>query len=56
MTYEKAIDGCKKQDRISQKYLFDTYSDGMLMLCMRYVKNLPGKRQDNSDYGADSRQ
>ena len=41
MTYEKAIDGCKKQDRISQKYLFDTYSDGMLMLCMRYVKNLP---------------
>jgi len=41
MTYEKAIEGCKKQDRISQKYLFDAYSDGMLMLCMRYVKNLP---------------
>ena len=25
----------------SQKYLFDTYSDGMLMVCLRYVKNLP---------------
>lgn len=41
MTEQKAIEGCKKQDRISQKYLFDTYSDGMLMVCMRYVKNLP---------------
>ncbi len=41
MTDQKAIEGCKKQDRISQKYLFDTYSDGMLMVCMRYVKHLP---------------
>lgn len=41
MTEQKAIEGCKKQDRISQKYLFDNYSDGMLMVCMRYVKNLP---------------
>ena len=41
MTEQKAIDGCKKQDRICQKYLFDAYSDAMLMLCMRYVKNLP---------------
>lgn len=41
MTEQKAIEGCKKQDRICQKYLFDTYSDGMLMVCMRYVKNLP---------------
>jgi RNA polymerase sigma factor (sigma-70 family) len=41
MTEQKAIEGCKRQDRISQKYLFDTYSDGMLMLCMRYVKHLP---------------
>ena len=41
MTEQRAIEGCKKQDRISQKYLFDTYSDGMLMVCMRYVKNLP---------------
>ncbi|MCW3122183.1 MAG: hypothetical protein JWQ38_1675 [Flavipsychrobacter sp.] len=41
MTEQKAIEGCKKQDRISQKYLFDTYSDGMLMVCMRYVKHLP---------------
>ena len=41
MTEQKAIEGCKRQDRISQKYLFDTWSDGMLMLCMRYVKHLP---------------
>jgi RNA polymerase sigma factor (sigma-70 family) len=41
MTEQKAIEGCKRQDRISQKYLFDTYSDGMLMVCIRYVKNLP---------------
>jgi len=41
MTPEKAIEGCKKQDRISQKYIFDTYSDGMLMVCLRYVKQLP---------------
>ena len=41
MTEQKAIEGCKKQDRISQKFLFDTYSDGMLMVCMRYVKHLP---------------
>jgi RNA polymerase sigma factor (sigma-70 family) len=41
MTEQKAIEGCKKQDRISQKYIFDAYADGMLMLCMRYVKSLP---------------
>lgn len=41
MTEQKAIEGCKKQDRICQKYLFDHYSDGMLMVCMRYVKHLP---------------
>ncbi len=41
MTEEKAIEGCKRQDRISQKYLFDIYSDGMLMVCLRYVQHLP---------------
>ena len=41
MTAQKAIEGCKRQDRISQKYIFDTWSDGMLMLCTRYVKQLP---------------
>jgi RNA polymerase sigma-70 factor, ECF subfamily len=41
MTEQKAIEGCKKEDRISQKYIFDNYSDGMLMVCLRYVKNLP---------------
>lgn len=41
MTLQKAIEGCKRQDRISQKYIFDIYADGMLLLCMRYVKSLP---------------
>ena len=41
MTEQKAIEGCKRQDRISQKYLFDKYADGMLMLCTRYVRHLP---------------
>ncbi len=41
MTEHKAIDGCKRQDRICQKYLFDAYSDKMLMVCVRYVKSLP---------------
>src|SRR4051812_29139220 len=41
MTEQKAIEGCKRQDRICQKYLFDAYSDGMLMICLRYVKHLP---------------
>jgi len=41
MTEQKAIEGCKKQDRVSQKFLFDKYSDGMLVVCLRYVKHLP---------------
>ena len=40
MTGQKAIEGCKRQDLICQKYVFDRWSEGMLMLCMRYVKNL----------------
>lgn len=41
MTEQKAIEGCRKQDRICQKYLYDAYADGMMMVCVRYVKNLP---------------
>lgn len=41
MTGRKAIEGCKRQDRICQKYVFDRWSEGMLMLCMRYVRTLP---------------
>jgi len=40
MTEQKAIQGCKKQDRICQKHLFDLFADKMLMVCMRYVNNL----------------
>ena len=41
MTGEKAIEGCRRQDRICQKYIFDRWSEAMLMLCLRYVKELP---------------
>lgn len=41
MTEARAIEGCKKQDRISQKYLFDAYSDAMLVVCVRYVRSIP---------------
>lgn len=41
MTTQKAIDGCRRQDRICQKWVFDKWSEAMLMLCLRYVKNLP---------------
>lgn len=40
MTTEKAILGCKKKDRICQKYIFDSYSATMMMVCMRYVKSI----------------
>jgi len=40
MTAQKAIEGCKRGDRISQKFIFDEYSEGMLIICLRYVKSL----------------
>lgn len=36
---DSIFDRCRKGDRIAQKYLFDTYSNGMLLVCKRYVKN-----------------
>lgn len=41
MTVATAIVGCKRQDRTSQRFIFDRWSEGMLLLCMRYVKHLP---------------
>ena len=41
MNTQKAIEGCRNKDRVSQKYLFDRWSEPMLMLCMRYVRTLP---------------
>jgi RNA polymerase sigma-70 factor (ECF subfamily) len=41
MNTQKAIEGCRNKDRISQKYLFDRWSEPMLMLCTRYVRHLP---------------
>ncbi len=35
-----AIQGCKRNDRKAQRYLYDSYADAMLMLCIRYVENL----------------
>jgi RNA polymerase sigma factor (sigma-70 family) len=33
------IDGCRKQDRHAQRFLFEHYSGRMLALCCRYVKD-----------------
>lgn len=33
------IDGCRKQDRHAQRFLFEHYSGRMLGLCCRYVKD-----------------
>ena len=41
MTEARAIEGCKKHERIAQKFLYDAYSEVMLMVCLRYVKSLP---------------
>ncbi len=40
MTEQYAIQGCKKYDKICQRFLFNAYSDNMLLLCMRYINNL----------------
>lgn len=33
------IDGCRRQDRHAQRFLFEHYSGRMLALCCRYVKD-----------------
>ena len=33
------IDGCKRQDRLSQKWLFDRYYRLMFGICLRYVSD-----------------
>lgn len=33
------IDGCRKQDRHAQRFLFERFSGRMLTLCCRYVKD-----------------
>lgn len=39
MDESKAISRCKQNDRKAQRFLFDAYSNGMLVICLRYVKN-----------------
>ncbi|PZF72173.1 RNA polymerase sigma factor [Taibaiella soli] len=39
MDESKAVLKCKQNDRKAQRFLFDAYSNGMLMICLRYVKN-----------------
>jgi len=38
MTEELLIEGCKKGDRASQKFLYDKYKDRFFGICIRYVK------------------
>lgn len=37
--HRKMIDGCLKNDRDSQKLLYDTFATSMLVVCMRYTDN-----------------
>lgn len=41
MNEAEMIIGCKKKNAKAQKALFDQYSYGMLLVCMRYVKHQP---------------
>lgn len=45
MDEQQLINGCKKGDKLSQKQLFELYSDCMLLLCIRYVR----QQQDAED-------
>jgi len=39
MITEQLLTGCRKENRIAQKHLFEKYADAMMLLCRRYVKN-----------------
>lgn len=39
MEIQAIIDGCKANDRASQKALYDMYSKRMMGVCMRYIKD-----------------
>ena len=39
MTEKELIEGCKKQDRMAQKLLFDRYSPKMNGVCLRYLRH-----------------
>ncbi|MCB0707128.1 MAG: sigma-70 family RNA polymerase sigma factor [Saprospiraceae bacterium] len=39
MTEQDLIAGCKKENRVAQKALYDRYSALMFSICLRYVKN-----------------
>ena len=39
MTEQEIIQGCRKNDRKAQQYLYDKYSPKMFGVCKRYVKN-----------------
>lgn len=39
MTDKELVDGCIREDRITQRFLWDHYSPKLLALCLRYTKN-----------------
>jgi RNA polymerase sigma factor (sigma-70 family) len=39
MTEQQILNGCKKQDRKCQQHAFDVWSEAMMTVCLRYVKN-----------------
>ena len=40
MVDKKLIEGCKNEDRVSQKLLYDLLSPKMLAVCRRYLRNV----------------
>ena len=39
------VNQCAKNDRLAQKFIYDTYADGMLLMCMRYTGNIEDARE-----------
>ncbi|MDX2249120.1 MAG: RNA polymerase sigma factor [Bacteroidia bacterium] len=39
LTEEKMLQGCRNQDRNSQRQLYEKYFEGMSYICMRYLKD-----------------
>ncbi len=40
-----AIEECRNQNRFAQKYFFDRYSEQMMLLCLRYIKDQEDARE-----------
>jgi RNA polymerase sigma factor (sigma-70 family) len=39
------VNQCHKNDRRAQKFIYDTYSENMLLICLRYTGNMEDARE-----------